>query len=194
VFIVILIVLNLLLCTQAFSANLYLNVVAVNGTEEERKKKLRAVLPRELTADDIIDTDGLRLEYDVEAAAYVVTGDIKLGPKETKTYKILIRDLWQFDQKKVNKIFEQIEISLKQLEETEYYKAGKIKQQVLEQRLDFLLQEQVRHADNIEKRIDTYRVYVQEFEVLREKAASIKYWRAKLPNFGDADIFYFIIE
>lgn len=193
-FIVIVIALNLLLCAQAFCANLYLNVVAVNGTDEEREKELRTVLPHELTAEDIIDTDGLRLDYDIEASAYVVTGYIKLGPKETKTYKILIKDLWRFENDQFNKVFEQIETSLKQLEGSKFYKAGKIKKQVLEQRLDFLLQEQARHADNIEHRIDLYRVYVQEFEAIREKAASIKYWRAKQPDFGGADVFYFIIE
>ena len=192
-FIVSLAIFVLCLYTPVDAANLYLNVVAVNGTEESKEKEIKAVLPRELTADDILDTDGLKLEYDVDASAYIVTGKVTLTAKETKTYKILIRDLWQFEDEKVNKITEQIETSFKQLEGTEYYKTGKIKMQTLEQRLDFLLQEQARHKDNIEKRIDTYRVYAQEFEDIREKAVSIKYWRAKPPEYEDADIFYFVV-
>src|SRR5262245_60719754 len=128
--------------SQAWAANLYLNVLAVNGTEEEKTKEIRAVLPRELTAEDIMDTDGLRLDYSVEEGAYVVSGDVSLGPKETKTFKVLIRDLWRFDEAQFNKIKEQIDSSFDQLQGTAYVTPAKIKRQMLLQRLDFLLQEQ----------------------------------------------------
>ena len=142
-FILNLVIFVLLFSTKVLWANLYLNVVAVNGTDEAKEKEIHAVLPRELTADDIIDTDGLRLEYDVEASAYMVLGNIQLGPKETKTFKILIKDLWRFEDDQVNKIFDQIDTSLKQLKGSEYFKAGKIKTQVLKQRLDFVQRSRV---------------------------------------------------
>jgi len=178
----------------AWAANLYLNVLAVNGTEEQKKKEIRAVLPRELSAEDILDTDGLRLDYDVEESAYIVSGEVTLGAKETKTFKILIRDLWQFDEIQISKIKEQIDASFDQLEGTPFVDSGKIKRQTLLQRLDFLLQEQARFADNIDKRIDNFRTYSPELVAVRENASSIKYWRTKPPPLDEASIFYFIIE
>ena len=193
-FIVNLVVCLLLLSVRVSFADLYLNVVAVNGTDVEKQKTIKAVLPRELTAEDIIDTDGLRLEYDVDASAYIVTGEVTLGAKETKTFKVLIKDLWRFEDSDVNKIYEQMETSLKQLEGSEYHEAGKIKLQALRQRMDFLLAEQARHADDVEKRMDTYRVYTHEFDEIKEKSASIKFWRDKPPQIDESEIFYFIIE
>jgi len=187
-------------CVLSFSflgnafADLYLNILAVNGTDETKDKDIRFSLPKELTSDNILDTDRLELDYDVNEGAYYVYGKITLAPKETKTFKILIADLWQIEESEILKIKSQIENSLAQIAETQYYEIGKIKQQSLLQRLNFLIQEQVKYADNIEKRIDSYRVYSDELKEIRDNALSIKFWRSKPPDIREADIFYYVIE
>ncbi len=69
-------------------ADVYINVVAVNGTSANKTSSIKFDLPGELTAEDILDTNGLQLDYDVDDANYFVYGDVTLNPKESKTFRI----------------------------------------------------------------------------------------------------------
>ena len=48
----------------AYAADLNISVLAVNGTEVQKNKKISFTLPKELTEDDILDTAGLELDYE----------------------------------------------------------------------------------------------------------------------------------
>src|SRR5690349_19477352 len=87
--------LSFFLVRTSFSAELNINILAVNGTNQPRDKEIHYSLPKELSAEDILDTAGLKSDYDVNAGAYVVSGTVSLGPKETKTFKVRIRDVWK---------------------------------------------------------------------------------------------------
>src|ERR1035441_8077443 len=70
------------------SADIYINVVAVNGADAPKNSSIHFNLPGELTAEDILDTNGLQLDYSVDDADYFVYGDVNLKPKESKTFRI----------------------------------------------------------------------------------------------------------
>ena len=165
------------------SADLNINILAVNGTDESRDKDVTFSLPKELGSDDILDTAGLKLDYDFNKGCYFVHGKVELNAKETKTFKVRIRDVWQVDQEKIEKIKEQIEVSLKGIKDTDYEENASKKKEALLERLDYILEQQERYADNVEKRMDQYRIYEEEIQEVREKAVSIDYWRSK--NFVD---------
>lgn len=162
-------------------ADIIVNIFAVNGTEETQEKDINFQLPSELKAEDILDTQGLDLEYNVNEGAYFVKGKIELGPKESKTIKIRAKDIWKVDEGQVDEIKKQIETSLKNLEDSEYYNTGKIKKDSLNQRLDFILQQQERFSDNVERRMDQFRTYADELNDIRNNSVSVKYWRSKPP-------------
>jgi len=170
-----------------------LNILAVNGTDVTREKEIREHLPKELLPEDIIETGDLEVEYDVDADGYVVTGIIKLAPKESRTLRVRVRDVWQLDQEKIKDIREQIEESVNRLKDTEYYETGLIKKNRLNERLDFIIAEQERFADNVEQRISRHRTYAKEIGKIRNNAVSIKYWRSALPKPTDANIFRLVL-
>ena len=60
-----------------------------------RNSSVKFDLPGELTADDILDTNGLQLDYSVDDADYYVYGDVTLKPKESKTFRIHVKDKWK---------------------------------------------------------------------------------------------------
>ncbi len=66
-------------------------------------------LPGELTADDILDTNGLQLDYSVDDGDYFVYGDVSLKPKESKTFRIHVKDKWMVTQDEVNDLKKQID-------------------------------------------------------------------------------------
>ncbi len=175
-------------------ADIIINILAVNGTNQTKEKKISQYLPKELTRDDILDTAGLNVDYDVEKGAFYVYGTVRLGPKQTKTFKIRVRDVWKINKKEINDIKVQIEESLKRIKGTKFYKVGQIKKESMFHQLDYILQEQEKYADDIEKRIDNYRIYSKEVERIRNNALSVAYWRAKLPSKEKRKTINFVVE
>lgn len=171
-----------LLCGRSWAQTVTLNVLAVNGTDTARDKAVEVHLPPELAMDDILETDGLELDYDVAAAAYVVRGNVNLAAKESRTFKVRVRDVWLISPESVQEIRDQIDESLKRVEGTEYAEISKRRKAELLKRLDFILQEQERTADNVDRRVSSYRSYASEFQQIRENAVSVSYWRTPPPQ------------
>ena len=184
----------LLFDSRVSFADIYMSIFAVNGTDVPKKKEIKQLLPKELKAEDILDTEDLKADYDVNEGAYYVHGTISLGAKESRTLKIRIRDVWKFDEENIAEIKKQIDLSLERLKGTEYYDNGLIKKQSLLQRIDFILKQQADAIENVQKRIDRYRVYADEIAQIRRDSLSVKYWRSKPPEAGDDNTFKWIIE
>ena len=60
-----------------------------------RKTELMQALPHEVTAEDVLDTDGLRLHRDARSEALSVKADsVDLGPGENIVFAVRVRDVW----------------------------------------------------------------------------------------------------
>ncbi len=166
---------------RSSSADIIINVLAVNGAAEKRETPIRFVLPTDVQAKDIVDTDGLLIEYDVNEGAYVAQGMVSLDPKASKTFRIKVSDIWRITPQEVEAIKTEI---------TEAYdKLGKVgdegnsetlKQNLLD-RLDFVVAQQNSGADSVEKRIDSFRIYRDRLSDIKREALSVDYWRSD-PN------------
>ena len=98
----------LFLASTAIYADIVVNILVVNGTDVEREKKIYQHLPRELEFEDILDTAGFEVEFDVTNGQYVVYGDVTLSAKESKTFRVKVRDVWQIEPSEVEEIRNQI--------------------------------------------------------------------------------------
>lgn len=58
---------------------------------------IRSNLPAGVTPEDLLDTDGLKVGYDVKNDVYYVYKEEILAPKETRLYRVQIRDRWRLD-------------------------------------------------------------------------------------------------
>lgn len=170
-----------------------INILAVNGTDATKDREISELLPREIRQEDILDTAGLEMVYDVEMESYRVVGSVTLDPKESRTFRIRLRDVWSIDPAQIEQIRAQIDNSFSQVEGTEYVDTAKIKKDSLERRLDYILSEQVNNADNAGQRIGRYRTYEKELNEIRDKAVSIKYWRSKPPGQDEANTFRLLL-
>lgn len=159
-----------------------LNVLAVNGTDKPKEKDIEEHLPPELSQEDILETDGLELDYDVTAGSYVVRGTVKLEPKESRTFRLRFKDVWLISPDDVKEIKNQIDLSLQRIQGTEFEKVGTQRKDSLLKRLNYILQEQERNSDNADRRISSYRSYADEFRQIREKAVSVSYWKTLPPK------------
>ncbi len=157
-------------------AGVYINLVVVNAVPDQTKETpVKYYLPKELDPEDIINTGELTVDYDVQKSVYFVTGSVKLGPKESKVIKIEVKDVWRITEDEVNILKNQINNNLNQLKNTPYYESGKILQEDMERKLDYILAQQVNYSDNIERRIEEYRSYADAIESIRKNAFSIDF-------------------
>ena len=131
-------------------ADVNVNILAVNATEERKEKEIKYKLPQELTANDILDTAGLKLDYDINEKVYYVEGKVNLEPKESRTLKVKIRDVWKMDPEKITDIKNQIDVSVERLKGSEYGETAEQKREQLLKRLDHIVEEQTKYADSVE--------------------------------------------
>ncbi len=182
------------LTVPIWAAELTINILAVNGTDKTKEKEINFPLPAELSIDDVLDSAGLKLDYNVNEGSYFVKGHVELTPKETKTFKIRINDIWQIDNQKIEEIKTQIDLSLARIKDTEYYDTGVVRKDSLLQRIDYIIEEQERYADDVEKRIDRFRVYAGELDEIRKNSLSVKYWRSRPPSVEDGNVITLVLE
>lgn len=153
------------------AAELVLNLIAVNASEDqERDISVKYPLPQELEPSDIIDSGELKIEYDVEKGSYYAHGNIKFQPKESKTFKIRVNDVWVIKPDEIASMKTTLDGNLSLLKKRkELYDTAKAARDKIHGQLDFIAAQQENYSENIERRIEQYRAYVAILEKLREK-------------------------
>ena len=160
-------------------ADVYINVMAVNGAEVRKETPVKFNLPGDVTAGDILDTNGLQLEYNANDANYVVSGNVTLDPKASKTFRIRIRDVWKMSAEEIEKIKSEINKGFDEIgKQFHSGNSEQLKDQLLK-RLDLVIEQQNVKADSIEQRIDASRSYHKEMQRIRDEALAVDYWRSQ---------------
>jgi len=159
-------------------ADIYINVVAVNGAPNAKTSSIKFSLPGELTADDILDTNGLQLDYSVDDADYFVFGDVTLKAKESKTFRIHVKDKWSVTPDQVADLKKQIEQGYDTLGKPHDAQKADILKSRLEKKIDYIVNLQSTSADSVDKRIDAYRAYAKEMKRIQNDALNVDYWRS----------------
>lgn len=174
-------------------ADVYINVMAVNGSPDKKDTSVKYNLPGDLKAEDILDTNGLKLDYNVADANYVVSGSVSLEPKESKTFRIRVKDIWHITPEQTTQIKSDIEKGFEQV--GKIYDAAKAQElkDKLEKRLDFITQQQS-SASSIEQRIDSYRSYRNEVARIRDEALAVDYWKSNPEQNKNQRIIHFNID
>jgi len=180
-------------CVPSVRADIYINVMAVNGTENVKDTSVKYNLPGDLTSQDILDTSGLELDYDVNDANYYVHGKVLLQPKESKTFRIRVRDVWKLSPQQVDEIKNQIEQGYQQIGKLKDPQQGQLLKEQLLQKLNFV-QDQSAKADTVEKRIDSYRTYSKELQRIQSSTLSVDYWRSDPSEVRQDKVIRFNIE
>ena len=159
-------------------ADVYINVVAVNGRDVPKTSSIHFDLPGELTADDILDTNGLQLDYSVEDADYFVYGEVTLKPKESKTFRIHVKDKWMVTPDEVEDLKKQIDKGYETLGVPYNVKNADILKARLYSKIDYIVNLQSNNLDSTDKRIDNYRAYAKELKRMQKRALDVAYWRS----------------
>ncbi|MDZ4241550.1 MAG: hypothetical protein U1D99_01865, partial [Candidatus Omnitrophota bacterium] len=156
-------------------ADLTINLIAVNPDEQGKEIDVKYHLPRELEPQDVVDTGPLKVDYDVDRSLYFVYGTVPFGPKESKTFRVKVRDVWVITREEVDILKNQLDQSFDQIKNLEESRNAAIVRDQINDHLDRILVQQQTYSDNIERRIEQYRAYKEEMDQIRNNVYSIDY-------------------
>ena len=158
----------LFFCSPIY-ADLTINLIAVNPSETEvRDIEVKYFIPEELHPEDIVDMGPLKLDYDIEKDAYFVHNVIKFEPKESKTFKIKVKDVWAISSNEIDILKKQLDENLKLLEGIDNYDKALQARDQLTQKLEYIMSQQTNYSENIGRRIEQYRAYVDMLEGIKD--------------------------
>jgi len=159
-------------------ADIYINVMAVNGTNDPKTSNIHFDLPGELTADDILDTSSLQLDYSVDDANYFVYGAVTLRPKESKTFRIHVKDKWMVTTDEVDGLKKQIDQGYETRANRTILPKRISLRTVWRKRsiISLIFRRPIRTV--LTSAFDAYRAYAKEIKRLENDALNVSYWRS----------------
>lgn len=97
--------------STAFAATIKMRVVVVNPSETKAQtKSVKNYLPKEATRQAVLDPGGLEMDYDdKEGALFVYKENIELAPGETKTFEVMMNDVWMIAEERLESFRSQTE-------------------------------------------------------------------------------------
>jgi hypothetical protein len=174
----------MLLCKPLFLfADVSIKIVAANPSDSEQTVPIRYSLPGGLKKEDIINTDGMNLDYDVTQTVYYIYGDLKLGPKESKTLKVVVKDVWKIPEGQVRDLLNIIDEKVRSIDDPEKQPKAKLIGQSLRDRVEDIVKQQTEAADDIEKRMQLYSINTTKLSEIREEIFDLE----REIKFGGAD-------
>ncbi|MDD4957059.1 MAG: hypothetical protein PHH49_07830 [Candidatus Omnitrophica bacterium] len=148
-------------------------IVVANPSDTETKDvPVEYHLPPEVKKEDILDTGGLKVDYDVTKSTYYVHGTVKMDPKQVQTLKIVIRDVWNISPEKFDELYGILD------QKTEDASGENMDQvtlmsKAIRARLDAIAKYQEDAASDVEKRMEMYSTNLSRLQQIKNDIFAI---------------------
>lgn len=153
----------------AWAATVKMRIVVVNPSETKpQKKSIKNYLPKEVALKDILDTGGLEVEYDGEQGMfYVFKDDVELAPGETKTFEVLMEDVWMVPEDTLKILNDRTEALMGHFEKTTFFDQADAIARTIYGRLEEIRRTQNDETVTRQQHIAYYRENMQTVEAVR---------------------------
>lgn len=144
--------------TAAWADTVKMRVVLVNpSTTKTQMKEIKSYLPKEITLKDVKDNGGLEVEFDEAQSLLYVYKQVELAPNETKTFELVLEDVWMVPDQKIADLRERTEGIMKKLEGSAYFNQADLVAKTVYGRLDEIARTQVDTNVSRQQHIAYYR-------------------------------------
>lgn len=165
----------LAIASRSYAESASMKIVFENPSEiEDKNGPVKAFLPSELGKEDVYDTGGLKLDYDPSTSRFFVHTDLNLRPGESKTYKIVVEDVWHISEEELNFISSQAEDRLVQLEGGDNFESAKILRDKIVNGVQEIRATQAAQEGDVQNRIESYRVNKERLRNIRTNVILMK--------------------
>jgi len=156
------------------AGDLKFKILVVNPSSTKNSKSvISQALPSEIDPNqDVIDKAGLDIKFDADKKMYLITKEVELKPKETRTFELRVRDVWQITPDQMEETKKSLENQIETLKGTKYYETGKLLFQKAQEGLDRIMEEQSKSV-GVKQHIELYRAHVKQLEDIKANALSL---------------------
>jgi len=151
-----------------------LRFLITNPSSERQILKFKAALPQEATPEDIMNANGLNVEYDPNAQGYFVSAEIELGGGESVVKKVEMRDIWVFESDEIKAQREQAQGYADALEKTQYGAQATLLMGEINRLLTTVGQTQAKSYDTPQNHIVVYRINVSRMAQVATAVQKLK--------------------
>jgi len=168
-----------ILCLCVLTCLVAVSVVSVSGAvitlkirvinpskAEKQKATATALLPSSAKPEDVENKEGFEFVYDVAGKAYRIKKEVELNPAETRTFEVVIKDIWTIPAEDIQKLSQhagKLAGALKSSDKEET--AGRL-QGVIEEGIKAVVSRQAAYAVGAVKPLDHIRAYEANAEAM----------------------------
>ncbi len=151
----------------AEAATVKMRMVIVNPSPTKTQtKEIKSYLPKEVGVKDVIDDGGLAVDYDSEQSMLYVSKSVELAPSETKTFEIVLNDVWMVNEEKVKDLKDRTGKVLEKLADSPYAQQADMLGKTVLGRLDEIVRSQNDATVTRQQHIAHYRENLQILELV----------------------------
>ncbi len=155
---------------------------AFNQDNEARTLAVTAVLPKDITPENLIDRLGFSLLYEKEHERFILEKEDAFGPNESKKYEIIVRDIWFIRDAELDLLKSQKDALLTHLQNTMYENYSINIGQEIDRYLDMVKTSQSDALDGtVESRIRAFSINTQRVETVKAKIKDLQDLLLELP-------------
>jgi hypothetical protein len=157
-------------------ANIVLKTLVVNPSKTKTQTAmLKAYLPKEATAEDVVDLGDLKIDYDIEKGLYFVYQKYELSPGESVSREIEIKDVWVISRAEIDSLLNQARELAEKLKGTAYFDMAVALQKDIESKCSDILERQERAMNALpQTHIGAYRKNVKILDSTNIKLARLE--------------------
>ncbi len=151
-------------------------ISAENPSDEPRKMTVRSDLPKEITANDVLDRLDFLLLYDETKQRFSVEKEDQFEARETKKYEITLRDVWYIPRIELERYKEQTDKLVALLKGSAYENYVTQQAKIIDDTLVSIdqLQIEVQSAESIQDRIEAFALNSERLGLINKKVKELQ--------------------
>lgn len=151
-----------------------INFLITNPADSKQTLPFKAYLPQEVRPENIINLDGLKIDFDAHANTYYVYGELTLESKESLTRTVKIADIWQFSDEEITSLKMQADQLVVPLAHTNYAAQGTILKNEIYSTLDIIALRQNESYGTPQEHILAYRENTKRMDAVKGNVMKLK--------------------
>jgi len=122
---------------------------------------------------DVIDSADMEIKYDGDKQMHFVTQEVELAPKEVRTIKLKVRNVWRVPDEELQRIRAEMEQKIRSLQNTKYADTGELLYEKVNDMLSLIEEEQAKKI-GIKRRVELFRSHRKQLEMIRGEMVSLE--------------------
>ncbi len=140
------------------TGSVILKILVVNPSQTETQTvPVKVYLPKEVSPEDILDLEDLKLDYDTDKNSYYAYNQVELGPGESIVKRVRMEDIWVVPEAELSTYLGQAKQLVAELEASPYAEEGAAFYLAVDSKVQEILETQKKTKSDPAKHIEAYR-------------------------------------